>query len=565
MPANEVRVSLTAKQFPFKFDELSSTVFINRGLEQQRQLLNGFDGDEPVQSFGICQAYYMQNCLPTMRGYTAVFWHEALAQIPALEFSTDIDRIFILRDDANNVALYAPANGANYVFDADIGTWKSYPFSGTISAQVQVTHLKGVSYICYAGLGLYTYNFYTQAMEAQLPAGLNMGAIRGICAANQYLMAWDGNTLYWSSATNPLDFLPALGTGAGSTSVLAVRSEITAVLPIADGFICYTTTNAVGSTFSGDAVNPWLFREIPGSAGVAIPEYVTYDSNLEAHFAWTTSGMQQITLRRAEPVWPELTDSIARGLYSSIVSPATVPSITVVARLAVRFNTVGARFITCSVKSSDSADMFQFAYVYDIALSRWGRIDIPHTDIFEFRPPEFVPITSYQDLEDDGLTYTDLDAVAYEDLGTTLEASTVQYGNSFGVVQVDGTVMLAKMADAAENAVAGYDTAHYIAGAAAPMIIHGRYKLARPAGVELQRVQVARAASDLVVNALVHDTQGDIVASRAVTADQFASVNGDYLCRVYGDSVSLQLIGKFTLHDLLLQFRSTGTRNAPRR
>ena len=564
MAQNEVRVSLTSKQFPFKFDELSSTVFINRGFEQQRQQLNGFDGDEPVQSFGICQAFYMENVLPMVRGYSSVHCRKQLDLIAAPYLTAEVTSVHILRDDANNVALFAPANGTNYIYDADAGGWRSYPFEGTLTGTASVAHLKGDSYICYAGLGLFLYNFYTRAMDVQLPAGINMSAVRGVAAANQYMLLWDGNTLYWSSATAPLDFLPALSTGAGSTSVLAVRSPITQVLPISDGFICYTTTNAIGATYSGDPVNPWIFREIPGSAGVALAEHVTYEANLEAHFAWTTSGMQHVTLRRAEPLWPELTDSIARGLYSDIVAPATVPTTVKANRLSVRLATIGARYLTISLKDSESTGMYQFAYVYDLSGERWGKIKVPHTDIFEFRAPEFADVTSYDDLDTDLLTYDDLLLTSYDSLGTQLEAGTVQFGESFGIIQSNGKVFTMTFADVLGNDAVGYAADHTEAGASEPCIIHGRYKLARPAGVELQQIQLTRA-QDETITALVHDTAGDIVSAVAVTSDQYAPVNNDYLCRVYGDSVSLKLAGKFTLTDLLLRFRQAGTRNSPRR
>lgn len=564
MATNEVRVNLTAKGFPFKFDELSSTVFVNRGLEQQRQYIPGFDGDESAQSFGLCQAFYMENVLPQIRGYSSVHWGKRLEAVAPELLLEDVGQVFVLRDSANNVALYAPANGQNFVYDADVGEWRAYPFSGTLTANVTVTHLKGTSYICYAGLGIFVYDFYTSSMVAQTPLGISMSGVRGVCAANQYLLIWDANTLYWSSATEPMDFLPGLSTGAGSSSVLAVRSEITQVLPISDGYICYTTTNAVGATYSGDPVTPWIFREIPGSAGVALAEHVSYEANLAVHFAWTTSGFQQMTLRQAEPLWPELTDAIARGLYSDIVSPDTVPSVVKAARLAVRVATIGARYVCVSLKDSQSTGMYQFAYVYDLGMDRWGKIKVPHTDVFEFRPPEFAPITTYDQLIVDGLSYDDLLLTAYDELGAQLESSTVQFGDSFGIIQNTGKVFTATFADASLNDAVDYQADHTEAGAAEPCIIHGRYKLARPAGVELQQIQLTRAA-DETLTAIVHDTAGDIVSSVAVTSDQYAPVNNDYLCRVYGDSVSLKLAGKFTLTDLLMRFRNGGTRNSPRR
>lgn len=563
MAQTEVRVNLTAKQFPFKFDELSNTVIVNRGFEQHRQFLPGFDGQEPVQSYGLCQAFYMENVLPQVRGYSSVHAKAELAAVPPAYYGSALKDSYILRDEANNVALYSPADGMNYVFDADLGEWRSYPFPGILSGNVTVAYLKGVTYICYAGVGLFTYNFYTRAMEAVVLAGINAQAVRGVSAANQYLLLWDANTVYWSSATEPRDFVPDLGTGAGSTGVLAVRSPITTVLPIADGFVCYTTTNAIGTAFSGDARNPWIFREIPGSAGVAIPEHVTYEANLEAHFAWTTSGMQQVSLRRAEPIWPELTDSIARGMYSEIVAPAEVPTVRKFPALTVRMGTVGARYVTISLRDSAVTTQFPMAYVYDLSLERWGRVDIPHVDIMEYRAPEFAQITSYNSLLDTGETYDDLLLTSYESLGIPLESSTARFGESFGVVQADGKVYSMRLGDALAPEV-NWTIDHAAAGAKTPNIFHGRYKLARPNGVELQQIQLTRGAG-LALRAVLHDTAGDIIRDQAITSDQHAEVYGDYLCRVAADSVSLKIAGKFTLTDLLLRMRGHGTRNQPRR
>lgn len=563
MAQTEVRVNLTAKQFPFKFDELSNTVIVNRGFEQHRQFLPGFDGQEPVQSFGLCQTFYMENVLPQVRGYSSVHAKAELAAVPPAYHGNALEDTYILRDEANNVALYAPAEGMNYVYDADIGEWRSYPFPGLLTGIVTVAYLKGVTYICYAGVGLFTYNFYTRAMEPVVLAGINTQAVRGVSAANQYLLLWDANTVYWSSATEPRDFVPDLGTGAGSSGVLAVRSPITCLLPIADGFVCYTSTNAIGTAFSGDARNPWIFREIPGSAGVAIPEHVTYDANLEAHFAWTTSGMQQVSLRRAEPIWPELTDSIARGLYSKIPALATIPVVRKFASLTVRLSSIGSRYVAISLRNSESTGPFEFAYVYDLSMERWGRIDIPHVDLLEYRAPEFAPVSTYDGLLGTGETYDDLLLTSYEALGIPLESSTARFGESFGVVQADGKVFSMRFADALDSEV-DWMIDHVAAGASTPLVIHGRYKLARPNGVELQQIQLTRGEG-LAIRALLHDTAGDIIRDQAITADQHAEVYGDYLCRVAADSVSVSIAGKFVLTDLLLRLRGHGTRNQPRR
>jgi hypothetical protein len=563
MALSEAKVNLTAEGFPFCFDELSNTVFINAGLEQQRTLLGGFDGAESVQSFGVMQAFYLQNVLPHTRGYLSAHYSQLHEAAAVDVFTEPFTEVFTLKEAPGAVALFAPANGTNYIMDGDSGIWESYPFPGTVAVKPSVAYLKGVSYICYPGLGLYRYNFQSKRIEAQVMAGINPAAVRGVCAANGFLLIWDANTLYWSSFSNPLDFLPGLDTGAGSTSILATRGELTQVLAIADGFIVYTTFNAVAATYTGDAANPWIFREVPGSAGLSAAEQVSYEANLENHFAWTSRGMQLVAMREAVQAWDELSFGLSRRKYSRLL-PGTVQPETVVSSqpLEVRLSTVGV-YVAISVRDSDvhAAGEYGFAYLYDTGTRRWGRLDVLHADILEYFAPAFAPTTSYQDLLDAGTSYQDLlDAgTSYQDLGDTLTAATPAYGTTFAIVQPTGRILRVHTGDALADVTEVVDVA-----IPAPVLLHGRYRLVRTRGIELQEVQVTRGA-DFQVIGIVHDANGDYVREVPITATQYATVAGRFLCRVPGDAVSIAVMGSFNITDITLRMRASGNRNSPRR
>lgn len=555
MALSEVSVDLMHRGFPFNVDNFGSTVIINQGFELNRTpFVNR--GEDFSDNSGLPQCYYMHNVMPHVRGYSSLHYLQALPPHP---YGTDVrvDDVHVLRDTQGNSALYSPAFAENLVYNANAGGWNRFPLAGYEESRVTVQHLKGVTYICYAGLGLYTYNFQTNSLDpVTVTGGIDFNTILGVVAGRNYLVLYGRNAVYWSSGTDATDFTASTVSGAGASSVLAVRSEITTILPIADGFIVYTTVNAIGASYSGVPGSPWIFREIPGSSGVGLPQHVSYESSQEVHVAWTSSGFQQVSFRRAEPFWPELSDTIGRGVFTDYDFNKHEPCSRHVNKLEIKVSSVGERFTLVSVRDESKEAQYLISYLWDWGTNRWGRLRYPHQDLFDFRPSEFAALLTYEDKMDPADTY-DAEETAgtsyLSTLGSAVDSAT-SYGDNFGIMQRDGSVWKA-VAHPDIESLNAVDTTAY-----KPVIVFGRFQLRRHREVILHETQ-ANSDVDTQVTVYTHDLSAQ-VTHKDVLDDLYPSaVVNRYFSRIFAQAVSLEFCGRFNLTNLDLVFSEGGRRH----
>ena len=212
--------------------------------------------------------------------------------------------------------------------------------------------------------------------------------------------------------TNPTDFKPSLATGSGSSKLTFVRGAIVAVLPIHNGFVIYTTQNAISAYWSGDGTSPWVFREIPGSSGITNPEHVSYDSNYGSHFAWTTSGLMQVSKEAGVLAFPEITDFLTSGRLEDYIGDVNksgqgtceyafrqlssekqiyfnpdaenLIAWSYEGQLKIKVGFVGSRYVAISYGMNER---LTHILVYDLALRRWGKLRIDHVDVFQYNRP----------------------------------------------------------------------------------------------------------------------------------------------------------------------------------
>lgn len=562
MSQTPFHVNLTAKLFPFNFNELSQTVLTGNGVsgEQNRVLIGGFDGQEPVQQYGICQAYYMQNVLPIARGYSSVHFQKKLLD-HGLGAQVKIDNAFVVRDNANNVALFGPTGSENLVYDANTADWLDvggyYPGNG----YVQVSHLKGKSYIFMPEIGLFVYNFETKLLELQQTPALNISAIKWMIACGSYLVACDGDTIFWSAYLNPLDFAPSQATGAGSTKVLDLRGGVVALVPLATGFVIYTTNNAVYATPTNNVNVPWVFKAIDGATGLSNHNHISHDTVSGRHIVWTPFGIQEVTARGAELAFPELSDGLIRGMTASI-GVSDRPELSIVSPLDIKLNAVATKYICISTRTEvERVQNFPYTtcFVYDIALNRWGRIDIPHIDVLEFVAPELLRGQTYGELAVQYPLYEDMSALYYSDIGGTIEAKSSIPNENFAFIQQDGTLYTVCFANSAN----AEDNDDFDAGVGSPRLFFGKFKVGRNSAVTLEQINVNHLHENCYLIAHNHDINGHYITSKDITTLR-ARTLGQYFGRLTGDCVSLEVQGRFTISDLTLYFSPAGRKNKPR-
>lgn len=328
----------------------------------------------------IPQVYYVQDCLPTRNGYSAInYTLSAPSPSGAL---TSFKNAFHLLDSASIPYYYFPQDSATQYIYAG-GTWRTPSVAGSLNGKYSFAHVRQQSYICYPGNGIYTYAVGTNTLTKETLLGVTESGIRGNLAAKGYHILYTDDSIYWSSILNPLDFVPSLSTGAGTGKVQDIRGKIQTILPIRDGFIIYAERNAVSATFSGNLQFPWIFKEVEGSAGILSSDHVSYEANLPSHLVWSVdAGFMEISKTKAEPIWPELTDFIRSKVIESF--SMAVPSIlttTYSGQINLKLAAINSRYLCVSYYSPTLSNEFERAVIYDVALQRWSRITRKHVDI----------------------------------------------------------------------------------------------------------------------------------------------------------------------------------------
>lgn len=402
------RLNLTASSIPLLTKNYNASVLQRSPGDVDYIITNSYSGAEADAFIGIPTFLFLENALPYSHGMRAVGFKEVLAGVDEKKLVFDDARVLQYGTGAG--ILFVPAKGQNY-FNRGFN-WEHHAAPLAMAGYVTTAYLKGVSYICYPGNGIYTFH---ERLGQFLPVnfkGISANSLKGVVAANGYLIGYDNDTIYWSDPTDELNFIPAVASGAGSESALAVKGEIVACFPVENGFIIYTKVNAVSAMFSGDSRFPWVYRELDGSGGISNPQHVAWSSNFSGHYAWTTAGLQLMSLQDAQLVFPAVTDFLTGGELEVFIGDTGLtagnsaitdfspygqlyedpgPTEIMTQRLpegkpamTVRLAVVASRYFVVSYGLFN----LTHALVYDIALKRWGKICKEHTAVFEYADPK---------------------------------------------------------------------------------------------------------------------------------------------------------------------------------
>lgn len=409
-----LRGNLASANFPFVSDFQGRTIIIPQWDENyDRTSQVQAAASDPNIDKGIPQVFYMHNVMPTNNGYQSVGYDTMIAAMnPAV---TDFDQFFILRDSSENKALFSPAAGNNYVYTVPAGGWasinplpaNSFPQNGLVTA----SYIHKRTFIYYEKVSAIEYDFITQTFSVVNLNGLVASAIRGICASTGYNIAFSDDTIFWSSTTDETDFVPSLITGAGSQIPVDLKGKIVSILPVPQGFFIYTTKNIVSAFYSGNIRFPWIFREVPNSAGIANTNNVAWQSTLALQYAWTTAGLMKIDRSGAEIVFPALADFIASRVFEDFDEATEVLSTTYAGSdFLTKLCFTGSRYLVLSYGLSQ----LTHAVIYDTASKRWGKAKITHVDAFEWPAPNFFGTRTYDQLL--GTSYDQLIGNSYDQL-----------------------------------------------------------------------------------------------------------------------------------------------------
>lgn len=414
-----IRLHVKTAHIPMLSTHLGANLAIRGRGDSDYIISNAYTGSASDDEIGLSQMAYAHNVLPAAFGIKSVGYERRVAE-QAKGLEIDFNEAITLRDSAENHRLLVPAQGRNFLLTRE-GRWVQLSRPEFLkSGFVSKAYVPQRTFVHYAYAGTQEYDAATNSMTDVALSSVDASSFLGITGSNGYLIGYDATTVYWSSPINPTDFTPSLSTGAGSAKVTAARGAITCVLPINDGFIVYTTRNAVAATYSNNTNFPWNFREIPNSNGVVSPKHVSFDSNYAGHYAWTTGGLQLVSRQQAELVAPAVSDFLRGDMFEEWIGPhkdrhqakvetgydvgyesqlqaypeaehqmSAEPNLLrqyqIPKHMKLQVRVIGSRFV---VVSYGWPSKLTHALVYDLGLRRWGKLRFEHTDVFEYVAPD---------------------------------------------------------------------------------------------------------------------------------------------------------------------------------
>lgn len=506
MALQRFKVALNAARFPLVSTKGNRAVFIP-GLDSAPRTPRQYVGAEPSVDYNTPQVLYMQDVVPVAEGLRSVGYIMKIQ--PTMD--NDFDTIFPLRDSEEKIALYSPAKGRNYVYDAGVRQWKTKsiediqgldlaPGYDPAKSRVTYAYVDGKTLICYSrlksttgldmsiilwdpnalGLG------YGGSIVKNLP--FPAGEIDGIASSNGYLLVWSGLSVAWApfsgTSFNFTNYANGAFTGSGSQIPEDVQGNILAIVGVSGGFMMFTNRNCIAASYHAQNLQaPWVFREVPGAGGAASYEELTVEGSLGAVYGYTTAGLQRITVNSAEPVQPQIADFITSKVIERYdpVGHKTIQS-TTGQDLAIKITNIGNRYLAISYGLAKN--QYEYVLLYDLMLERFGKLAFPHTDCFHYSfTPEATALTYDQA---GSMTYDDFASQTYDtgEQAATTELTPAQH--SIGLLTSNGSVYIADWSDI--TSASPHDA----------VAIIGRIQLTRARNAQINRIEVEGMEEGLV-------------------------------------------------------------------
>lgn len=524
MPMQRFKIAINQARLPTVPSQYPRAVLIPQLDVAPRSASQAFFGSAENADFDVPNLLWAENVVPVAQGVKSVSYKTV---VTGLEGAEDFDQIFPLRDEDENQVLFSPADGQNYVLDAGVWTPDPLPAKWAAevpprylsadslktleTAQVNRAYVDGKTFVSYQQIGLaaapngtpvvsdgsiYLWDpallelrRVTLETNTDIVRNLDipLGEVGGVSSSNGYLLAWSGLSIHWApfngTAFDYEIYVNGAITGAGNQIPEDIKGPITAVAPVSGGFIIFTSRNAVAAFYNANNfASPWIFKEISNAGGVESFELITVDSAPSAIFAYTSGGLQRISLNTAETFAPDVGDFLGNRLLERFdVGTMQFSKTVTTIEFFVKLTYVGNRFLVISYGLYPG--VYSYAQIFDTGLQRWGRLRLAHRDAFLYQAAiEEVPVT-YGMLLD--VPYSDLDAIAYEDL--VVSGSGVTYPRqSLAFLLRDGTIKVAVMdfrdKDEDDDSEA--------------FVLIGKVQLSRSSNVTLHEVEIEGLSTD---------------------------------------------------------------------
>lgn len=395
-------IDLKTSNFPLLSSLRGRGVYI-RGLDVDQ-------GDRP-------KLYWAENVMPIAEGFVSTSLIPAVSKdaMPPITVhdvpGTNVHIIYnkggevtYLMENLNQLIIYVPT----------LGKWKVIQTISDTGYTFSVFFLKGTSYFFHRDCGLKKFGETFEDIEDVTLSGFTgfdpsaTGNVYAMTSVLSYIVAVTRYEVYWSDPIDETNFNPTEPeiSLAGSTQVLSLKGKALMVLPISNGFMIYTETNAVVATYSNNPNNPFVFKEVANSSGVFKPFHVSYKSSIPTHYAWTDVGFMQITPQGAATVFPEVTDFLGSDTLEFMDIDTGEVTKEVGVPIATKVTYLNSRYIAISYGREGEA--YDYLLMFDTTLERWGKLKVRHISVFNFLPPQ----------SSGGMMYLDAITIPYEDMTT---------------------------------------------------------------------------------------------------------------------------------------------------
>lgn len=537
MAQTAVLLNLNAAVIPFVAAEKGQSIIAPGRGDMNAGPHRDFSGETLEAAANIPQLYWAENVMPTQHGYLSNGFFQFVPKIPA---TIRVDYELTLFDgESNKGVLAVTENKELWLLSGVGGTWTKLVIPAgnpqTFTGYVTYAIAYGVCYIFLPGSGLYQLNLMPKTLEKKTPVGLDETLIRGIVDSQSYLVAYNHNTIAWSSAQDPLDFTPSETTGAGSGVPEGLRGSVLYCKSISKGFIIYTSAITMASEYTGNTRIPWIFRALNNGSGIVNNMSVSQDNALASHFIWAAGGLAEVNIQQVTQRFPQLTDFLTNRVWEEFNADINeVVRTELQGQVRVRLAMIAARFFCVSYGKPGEKD-FEFVNIYDSALQRWGRMRFTHVQCMEIiADSEFGPLT-WNNLGTNAWT-------VYEQSWNSLitwNNETAKAKLTLGFIKADGSIHVATM--------------HTNVSGANGTLVLGRLQMVRGHTctmhqVTVQGVDPGKTNFDLLDRITLPGNGETYVAQMGTMAElQQGRYTRDYGCRYSGKNHNLIFKGSFNL------------------
>ena len=387
------RANLSSAVFPMTLADAGRTVI---APQYDQNFDRRVDPAGEQKDAGIPQAMYMENVIPTVNGFQSVGYTARNVLPPSGSANPVYTRaVFVVPDTASEAVILARSDNAAYAdvvsteVTGSIG-WQTHAGATKPSGLYHsIAFVRGTNYWCDR---TYLYTFTINPVNKQVTftdisgsvTGVTVANIKHICSSFNYLiLLMDDGTIHWSSTTTPTDFTVSLVTGAGST-VPSGAQNANFLVQHPEGFYIYCSNSVVFAQYTGNSRYPFRFLPVSDAGGYTDPNSVSGSYSSANQYGLDVSNkVQIISGTAAQLVAPEISSYLERKVVKDVFNYSTnVFSLLNAFQPAIgRLTLILDRYLilSFSVDYDLSQLEFDYAFVYDTLLQRYGVLKVRHS------------------------------------------------------------------------------------------------------------------------------------------------------------------------------------------